>query len=165
MHIWCQKIVESCSFWRIFSIFSFSKFFMISKGSDSQNHLRGLISCPGQLPNRSRLEFHIYSEFSVHILFMCRPCAKLFSSALHPQNLQPRWIDSIFNIVLISQSDYAFEFSNFEHNSDYHPNLMNLGRKPTCVDESRLGKKSRHLTPYYSLSSISKRYKLYESLI
>ena len=118
----------------------------------------------GQLPNRSRLEFHIYSEFSVHILFMCRPCAKLFSSALHPQNLQPRWIDSIFNIVLISQSDYAFEFSNFEHNSDYHPNLMNFGRKPTCVDESRLGKKSRHLTPYYSLSSISKGYKLYESL-
>ena len=42
---------------------------------------------------------------------------------------------------------------------------MNFGRKPTCVDESRLGKKSRHLTPYYSLSSISKGYKLYELLI
>ena len=149
-----QKFMFSCSFALFFSIFKFFKFSMILRPPHCQIRLRGLISCPGQLVNRSGLEFYMYSDFSVLMVFMCRPCAKLFSSALPPQNLKPRWLDSIFNIVLISRTLDVFKFSNFKHNSDYQPNLMNFGRKPTCVDESRLGEKARHLTPYYSLSYI-----------
>ena len=155
MYFRVRKFDESWGFRLFFSIFLFFQFWLILRCSGYQIRLPGLISCPGQVPNRPDVEFQANSDFRVHMVFMCRPCAKLFSCALPPQNLKPRWIDSIFNIVLISQSHYVFEFSNFEHNSDYHPNLKNFGRKPTCVDESWLGKKSRHLTPYYSLSSIS----------
>ena len=125
---------------------------MVLRCSDSHFGFRGLISYPGQLPNQSRLEFHIYSDFSLHVVFMCRPCAKLFSSALPPQKLKPRSINSIFNKILISHSHYVFEFSNFEHISDYHPNLMNFALKPTSRDESQLAEKPPQLTPYYSPS-------------
>ena len=119
---WTSKNRWVLLFCAVFLVFLFSYFWLVLKGSDSQNRLRGLISCPGQLPNQSRREFHIYSDFSLHVVSMCRPCAKLFSGALPPQNLKPRSIDSIFNIVLISHIHYVFEFSNFKHNSDYQPN-------------------------------------------
>ena len=147
-----QNFVISCSFALFVSIFKFFRFSMILRAPHCQIRLRVLISCPEQLPNQSRLEFHIYSNFLLHVVFMCRPCAKLFSSALPPQNLKPRSIDSIFNIVLISHSHYVFEFSNFEHVSDYHPNLINFALKLTPGDESQLAEKPPQLTPYYSLS-------------
>ena len=59
---------------------------------------------------------------------------------------------SIFIVVLISEIDNVFEWSNFENSSNYHSNLNNFVPKPTCGDESRLVKKPPYLTPYYSSS-------------
>ena len=99
----------------------------------------------------------MYSNFSVHTVFMCRPCAKLFSSANILPAMGPPCMDSIFHIELISEIEDVFWWLNAEHISHYHSNLIHFLLKPTCVDESRLGEKPAHLTPYYSLSSISKR--------
>ena len=147
-----QNFVISCSFGLFFSIFKFFRFSMILKAPHCEIRLRGLISCPGQLPNQSRLEFHIYSDFSVHIVFMCRPCAKLFSSAKIFPGTGPPCMDSIFHVALIPEIEDVFWGLDAEHVSIYHPNLMNFAQKPTCVDESPLGEKAPHLTPYYSLS-------------
>ena len=59
---------------------------------------------------------------------------------------------SIFIVVLISEIDNVFEWSDSENSSNYHPNLDDYVQKPTCVDESRLVEKPPYLTPYYSSS-------------
>ena len=71
------KIDVPCSFGVFFLILLFSQFWMILRWSDSQNRLRGLISCPGLLLNQSGLEFHMFSDFRVHIVFIRRPSAQL----------------------------------------------------------------------------------------
>ena len=73
MHIWSWKIDESWGFGVFFLILLFSQLWMVLRWSDSQFKLRGLISCPGLLLNPSGLEFHIYSDFSLHIMSICRP--------------------------------------------------------------------------------------------
>ena len=138
---------------------------MILRPAHCQIWLRGLISCPGQLPNQSMLEFHMYSNFSVHMVFMCRPCAKLFSSANILPAMKRPCMDSIFHIEFISEIENVFWRLGADQILHYQPNLTHFLIKATCVHESRLSEKPAHLTPYYSLSSISKGYKLYESLI
>ena len=81
-----------------------------------------------------------------------RSCVKLFSCAFHLPDIPFASNYSIFIVVLISEIDNVFEWSNFENSSNYHPNLNNFVPKPTCVDESRLVKKPPCLTPYYSSS-------------
>ena len=147
-----RKIIISCSFGLFFLIFKFFRFSMILKAPHCQIRVPGLISCPGQLPNQSRLEFHIYSDFLLHVAFMCRPCAKLFSSAKIFLDMGLACMDSIFNIELISESDNVFWGRSAEHISIYHPNLIHFALKPTPGDESQLAEKPPQLTPYYSLS-------------
>ena len=84
-----QKFMISFSFAVFFSIFKFFKFSMILSLPHCQIRLRGLISCPGLLLNQSRLEFSSYSDFSVHMVFMCRPCVIEISVAIHILELEP----------------------------------------------------------------------------
>ena len=46
---------------------------MVLRLSDSQFRLRGLISCPGLVSNRRGIKYQAYSNFRVHMVFMCRP--------------------------------------------------------------------------------------------
>ena len=50
-----------------------SQFCMVFRCSDSQVRSPGLISCQGQLPNRSDMKYQAYLYFRVHMVFMCRP--------------------------------------------------------------------------------------------
>ena len=79
MHFKHRKIEFSFIFWLFFWIFQFLEFSMILGWSDSQFRLPGLISCPGLVPNRSGLEFHAYSDFPLHIVFMCCSVGCTFS--------------------------------------------------------------------------------------
>ena len=73
MHIWNRKIDEPCSFCVFFSIFSFSQFWMVLRCSHSGFQFRGLISCPVLISNRPDMKYQAYSNFRVHMVFMCRP--------------------------------------------------------------------------------------------
>ena len=73
MHIWSRKIDESWSFCVFFSIFSFSQFWMVLRCSHSEFRLRGLIFCSGLVSNRPDMKYQAYSNFRVHMVFMCRP--------------------------------------------------------------------------------------------
>ena len=73
MHIWTPKIYESWSFCVFFSIFSFSQFWVVLRCSHSAFRLRGLISCSGLVSNRPDMKYQAYSNFRVHMVFMCRP--------------------------------------------------------------------------------------------
>ena len=55
------------------SIFLFSQFWMVLRCSDSKFRLRGLISCPGLVSNRPGMKYQAYSNFCVHMAFMCSP--------------------------------------------------------------------------------------------
>ena len=44
-----------------------------------ENRLPGEISCPGLPPDRSAVEFHAYSDFPLHIVFMCLSVRNAFS--------------------------------------------------------------------------------------
>ena len=125
---------------------------MILRPAHCQIRLRGLISCPGQLPNQSMLEFHMYSDFSVHMVFMRRPCAKLFSSAFVLPTMGPPCMDSIFHIELISEIDNVFELSHFEHCPQQRPHEHIFLQIHDPVDESQLAEKTRPGLRYYSLS-------------
>ena len=73
MHIWNRKIDESWGFCVFFLIFSFSQFWMVLRCSHSEFRFRGLISCPGPVSNRPDMKYQVYSNFRVHMVFMCRP--------------------------------------------------------------------------------------------
>ena len=164
IHFQGPKIDESWSFWLFFWIFWFFEFWVILSCSGSQIRLPGLISCPGQLPNRPGIEFQANSDFRVHMVFMCRPCEPQSSSARPPQNLKPRWGDSFFIVVSMSEFGVLIELSNFTHKAKHHQNSQKMVLQG-AVDalEANLPT-SCPATPYYSISSISKGYKLYESL-
>ena len=97
-------------------------------------------------------EFLVKSIFSWKYALIWRSCVKLFSCAFHLPDMPFASNYSIFILVLISEIDNVFEWSNFENSSNYHPNLNNFVPKPTCGDESRLVEKPPYLTPYYSSS-------------
>ena len=136
---------------------------MILRCSGYEFWLPGLISCLGQVPNRPGVEFQANSDFRVHMVFMCRPCEPQCSVARPPQNLKPRWGESFFILVWKSELGVLIEFSNFKHNSKHHQNFQKMALQG-AVDalEANLPT-SCPATPYYSISSISKGYKLYES--
>ena len=46
---------------------------MVLRCSHSEFRLRGLISCPGLVSNRPDMKYQAYSNFRVHMVFMCRP--------------------------------------------------------------------------------------------
>ena len=50
---------------------------MILRASQAQIRFPGEISCPGQLSNRSGLEFQANSDFSVRMMILRRPRAHL----------------------------------------------------------------------------------------
>ena len=54
---------------------------MVLGCSGYQLRLLGLISCPGLISNRSGLKFSSYSNFPVHMMFVCRPCRQIFAGA------------------------------------------------------------------------------------
>ena len=119
MHIWTPKIDESWGFGLIFSIFWFSQFSMVLRCSDSEFRLRGLISCPGLLLNRSGLEFSSFSDFSVHILFMCRFCKSESSAAIASWNLGPGPNWSLYILVWMSEATSPFKWSAAEHEAKH----------------------------------------------
>ena len=49
---------------------------MVLRASQAQIRIPGAISCPGQVSNRSGLEFQANSIFSVHMVSMRRPKAQ-----------------------------------------------------------------------------------------
>ena len=76
-------------FFDFFINFIFFIFRLVLGIWNSQIQFLGLISCPGLLPNRSGLKFCIYSNFRVHMVFMCRPCVIEISIAIHILELEP----------------------------------------------------------------------------
>ena len=76
IHFEGRKIDESWSFGLFFWILSFFWFFMILRCSGYLFRLPGLISCPGQVPNRPGIEVQANSDFLVHIASMRRPSSK-----------------------------------------------------------------------------------------
>ena len=84
-----QKFEFSLSFAVFFSIFLFSQFWMVLRCSHSEFRLRGLISCPGLVSNRPDMKYQAYSNFRVHMVFMCRPCVIEISVAMHFLELAP----------------------------------------------------------------------------
>ena len=138
---------------------------MILRCSGYRFRLPGLLSCPGQLPNRPGLEYQANSDFRVHMVFMCRPCEPQCSVARPPQNLKPRWGESFFILVWKSELGVFFELLNFEHNSEHHQNFQKLVLQG-AVDAWETNLELAPSWPvYYSISSISKGYKLYESFV
>ena len=109
-----RKIDESWSFGLFFLIFWFFWFFMILRCSGYQFRLPGLISCPGQLPNRPGIEFQANSDFRVHIEFMCRFCKSESSGATASWNLAPRPNWSFHMLVSMSEASLRFEWSAAE---------------------------------------------------
>ena len=109
-------------------------------------------SCWGMVLNQSEMNFLRNRFFHVKSALICRYCVKLFSCAFHLLDMPFASNYSIFIVVLISEIDNVFEFSNFENSSNNHPNLNNFVPKSTSGDESRLVEKSSYLTPYYSSS-------------
>ena len=99
---------------------------MILRWSDSQFWLRGLIFCPGLLLNRSGLEFWLYSDFSVHMVFMCRFCKPECSAAFLFEKLAPRWGDSYYTIVSTSGFDVLIECTDFMHVRKHFPKIKNI---------------------------------------
>ena len=81
LNIWSRKIHESWGFRLFLSIFWFFKLSMVLGCSGYQSRLLGLISCPGLISNRSGLKFSSYSNFPVHMMFVCRPCRQIFAGA------------------------------------------------------------------------------------
>ena len=120
-----QKFMISFSFAVFFSIFKFFKFLMILSLPHCQIRLRGLISCPGLLLNQSRLEFSSYSDFSVHMVFMCRPCVIEISVAIHILELEPSQNSRFFLTVSISEFHVINEFSNLTNISQQAPKSSN----------------------------------------
>ena len=151
-------------FVRIFAFFKILEFLVILASFQAQIWIPGAISCPGVVPDRPGIEFQANSDFRLHMVFMCRPCEPQSSSARPPQNLKPRWGDSFFIVVSMSEFGVLIEFSNFTHKAKHHQNSQKMVLQG-AVDalEANLPT-SCPATPYYSISSISKGYKLYESL-
>ena len=137
---------------------------MILSWSGYQIRLPSLISCPGQVPNRPGIEFQASSDFRLHMVFLCRPCKHQSSSAKPPQNLKPRWGDSFFIVVSMSEFGVLINLSYFTHNAKHHQNSQKMALQG-AVDalEANLPT-SCPAPPYYSISSISQGYMLYESL-
>ena len=115
MHFEHRKIVISCSFAVFLSIFLFSQFWMVLRRSHSQFWLPGFICCPGLLLHRSGLEFWSYSDFSVHMVFMCRFCKSESSAAIASWDLGPRPNCSLYLLVLMSEATSRFKWSAAEH--------------------------------------------------
>ena len=135
---------------------------MILRWSDSQFWLRGLISSPGLLLNRSGLEFWSYSDFSVHMVFMCRFCKPECSAAFLSKKLAPRWRDSYYIIVSTSGFDVLIECTDFMHVPKHSLKMKNMIIFwPWCTGP--VPSTSSLLPPYYSYRAVST--KLYESLL
>ena len=110
-----QNFVISCSFALFFLIFWFSDFLMVFGWSDSQFRLRGLISCPGLLLNRSGLEFSSFSDFSLHMVSVCRFCKTESSAAIASWDLAPGPNWSFHILVPMSEAGSQFKLSAAEH--------------------------------------------------
>ena len=132
--------------------FIISQFRSISKASSGQNRIPRAIFMLGDGSKSIWYEFLTKSIFSCETALICRYCVKLFSCAFHLLDMPFASNYSIFIVVLISEIDNVFEWSNFENSSNNHPNLNNFVPKPSCGDESRLVEKPAYLTPYYSSS-------------
>ena len=68
-----RKIDRRMHLIKNFRIFQNSSIFDDLAGFQPQNSIPGAISCPGQVSNRSGLEFQANSIFSVHMAFVRRP--------------------------------------------------------------------------------------------
>ena len=79
MHFEHRTIEFSFNFALFFSIFSFSQFWVVLGWFHYEIRFPGEISCPGLPPDRSGIKFHAYSDFALHIAFMCRSVAGTFS--------------------------------------------------------------------------------------
>ena len=73
-----------------FLISEFSQFSMVLGWSGYQFQLLGSISCPGLPPDRSGVEFYVYSDFPLHIVFICLSVQRAFSI----QKMVPRQWES-----------------------------------------------------------------------
>ena len=149
MHIWSRKIDESSGFGVFFLIFLFSQFSMVLSWSDSQFRL-WLDFLPGAASKSIYAWISYVFRFSVHMVFMRRPCAKLLSSAFVLPTMGPPCMDSIFHIELIPEFDNLFCRSYFEHCSHQpaHVHIFAYIRDPG--DETRLVEKSSWMPAYYS---------------
>ena len=115
LHIWTRKIDESWGFRVFFLIFLFSEFGMVLRCSDSQNRLRGLISCLGLVSNRPDMKYQAYSNFRVHMVFMCRFSKSKSSSAIASWDLGPGPDCSFYIVVSMSEAGSQFKLSAAEH--------------------------------------------------
>ena len=124
----------------------------ISRGSSGQNRIPRVVF---MLEDGSK---SIWNQNLIKIDFFMKVCSHMailrrtFSYARILPNMRLASSCSIFIVVLISEIDNVFEWSDSENSSNYHPNLDDYVQKPTCVDESRLVEKPPYLTPYYSSS-------------
>ena len=123
-----SKIDRRMHFVRIFAFFKILEFLVILASFQAQIWIPGAISCPGQVPNRPGIEFQANSDFRLHMVFMCRPCEPQSSSAKPPQNLKPRWADSFFIVVSMSEFGVLIELLYFTHNAKHHQNSQ-TGRR------------------------------------
>ena len=122
--------------------------------------LRGASRSPG-LQISFKINFFTYALF---FAFICRPCEPQSSSARRPQNLKPRWADSFFIVVSMSEFGVLIDLLYFTHNAKHHQNSQKMALQG-AVDALEANLPTSCLAPpYYSISSISKGYKLYESL-
>ena len=115
IHFEGRKFGHTWGFLVFFSILSFSQFWVILRCSGYQFWSPGLISCPGQLPNRPGMKFQANSDFRVHIEFMCRFCKSESSAATASWNLAPRPNWSFHILVSMSEAGLRFEWSAAEH--------------------------------------------------
>ena len=161
-----SKIDRRMHFVRIFAFFKILEFLVILASFQAQIWIPGAISCPGVLPDRPGCKFHsrsIFSHMHYFFAFICRPCEPQSSSARPPQNLKPRWADSFFIVVSMSEFGVLIEFSYFTHNAKHHQNSQKMALQGAVGALEANLPTSCPAPPYYSISSISKGYKLYES--
>ena len=128
-----RNFVIFWSFALFFSIFWFSRFFMVFGWSDSQFPLCGLISCPGLLLNPSGLEFSWFSDFSGHMVSMCRFCKTESSAATASWDLAPRPNWSFCFLVPMSEAGLQFKLSA----ADQEP--KHCKKKPILLSKRGLG--------------------------
>ena len=157
IHFEHRKISESCIFSLFFLIFLFSEFSMVLRCSDSQFRISGLISCPGLVSNRPGMKYQAYSNFRVHMLFMCRPIPIPNHSNILPFDTRLRPSDAKYSFMLRKIDQKPNELSNFTHCLFWRRNFW------ICHFSENL-RLARHRPRTTLLAYISQGYMLYESL-
>ena len=101
----------------IFLDFLIFLIFMILRCSGYEFRLPGLISCPGQVPNRPGMEFQANSDFRVHMLFMRRPNYQPNCLKNGPQTTALRQNAASISAVGRKIGPQSIELSDFTHTS------------------------------------------------